>query len=94
MYKLLLVVLAAVLMVACASRAALLSRQEVISLANAAAESGGIELADYHAPEARYVPSAPSQWLVAYQYKVSMPGGWFLVTVDDRSKRTSITPGQ
>ena len=68
---------------------------EVIKLANAAAEKKGYELTKYEAPEAHYeYVHKDDSWWVFYQGKLRAPGNHFSVSIQDKTKKTEVTPGE
>ncbi len=76
---------------ACAGEPAL-KQAAVIELANAAAKENGVTLADYSPPKVRYVRKDDS-WSVHYQGRLLKPGGFFVVTVHDKAKKTKLHRG-
>ena len=71
-----------------------LKAAEVIELANAAAKAKGVRLTDYDPPTARYerIPKDDT-WRVHYQGNVRKPGGFFVISVHDKTKKTKLLPG-
>src|SRR4051812_14595721 len=65
---------------------------EVIELADAAANKKGVILKDYSPPKACYVRKDDT-WFVHYRGKVLKPGGFFEVSVHDKTKNTKLLPG-
>lgn len=75
-----------------------LTRQEVIDLADAEARASGYNPAEYERPEGQY-NAADNTWSLFYDQKKSVNGmanigKHFSVTVDDKTKATSIVPGR
>jgi hypothetical protein len=72
-----------------------LKEPEVIKLSNAAAEKKGYKLANYEAPKAHYeYVRKDDSWWVFYQGKLRAPGNHFSVSIQDKTKKTEVTPGE
>lgn len=72
-----------------------LKEPEVIKLSNAAAEKKGYKLANYEAAEAHYeYVRKDDSWWVFYQGKFRAPGNHFSVSIQDKTKKTEVTPGE
>ena len=73
---------------------AVLTTSEVITLADAEARTQGYNLGEYQRPQAQYT-AADDTWSVSYDQKyidgLGEIGKRFSVTVEDKSKKTSIT---
>jgi hypothetical protein len=74
-----------------------LTEAEVIGLAAAEARSQGYDLGEYQRPQARYT-AADDAWSVFYDQKsidgMAAVGKHFSVTVEDKTKKTSIIAGR
>lgn len=74
-----------------------LSREEVIDLADAEARRHGYDLAEYERPDPKY-NAADNTWSVFYSQPALDPiidiGKGFSLTVDDKTKKTSIVSPQ
>ena len=74
-----------------------LTTREAIELADGVARANGIDLTRYQNPQAQYVPEDEA-WSVSYDQKSNggtpEPGRNFIVSVGDKTKRTSIGPGK
>jgi hypothetical protein len=75
-----------------------LTKKEVVDLADGEARTRGYDLAEYERPDARY-NAADNTWSLSYDQKKSVNGmadigKHFSVTVDDKTKETSIVPGR
>jgi hypothetical protein len=74
-----------------------LTTREVIELADSVARANGIDLTKYQNPHAQYAAEEEA-WAVAYDQKAAdgppEPGRNFIVSVGDKTKRTSIGPGK
>jgi hypothetical protein len=74
-----------------------LTTREVIELADSVARENNIDLSKYQNPQAQYV-AEDDTWSVAYDQKLSggtpEPGRDFIVSVGDKTKKTSIGPGK
>ncbi len=72
-----------------------LTKKEVIDLADAEARARGYNPAEFQRPQPQYSP-AEQRWLLFYDQKAGgeMPeiGKYFTVIVDDKTKKTSLTP--
>jgi hypothetical protein len=69
-----------------------LSATEVIELANAEARKQGYHLDEYHHPQADYT-EADGAWSVSYdQTNADGAGNRFSVSVEDKTKKTSVVP--
>ena len=51
-----------------------------------------ISLADYRSPRFSY--SSDHHWLILYEWKTPMPGGHFIVDIDDRTQQGNLMPGE
>jgi hypothetical protein len=73
-----------------------LSATEVIDLADAEARTQGYDLGEYQRPQAHYA-ATDGTWSVSYGQKyvdgMGEVGTPFSVTVDDKTKKTSVVPG-
>ena len=74
-----------------------LTTREVIELADSVARANSIDLSRYQNPQAQYA-AEDDAWSVSYDQKSAggtpEPGRNFIVTVGDKTKRTSIGPGK
>jgi hypothetical protein len=75
-----------------------LTAREVIDVADNVARANGIDLSRYQNPQAQYV-AEDEAWSVAYDQKVvdggtPEPGRNFIVSVGDKTRKTSIGPGK
>jgi hypothetical protein len=74
-----------------------LSATEVIDLADAEARTQGYDLGEYQRPQARYT-ATDGTWSVSYAQKyvdgMGEVGTPFSVTVEDKTKKTSIVPNR
>lgn len=71
-----------------------LHRVKVLQIAEAAAESEGIDLKKYDMTECRYEPALRNHtWLVRYELKQRVIGGYFTVYVNDVTKNTRLSRG-
>jgi hypothetical protein len=74
-----------------------LTSSEAISLADIKAREQGVSLDDYQRPQAHYT-LADETWTVTYDHKsvdgTGAPGKYLTVTIDEKSKKTSVTPGK
>ena len=74
-----------------------LTAREVIDVADGVARANGIDLSKYQNPQAQYV-AEDDAWSVSYDQKsvggTPEPGRNFIVSVGDKTKRTSIGPGK
>lgn len=74
-----------------------LSKEEVIDLGNTVARAHGYHPADYQPPQAQYT-SADDTWSLSYDQKpadgTTETGKRFTITVDGKTKKTTIVPGR
>jgi hypothetical protein len=74
-----------------------LTAKEVIELADSVARANGIDLSRYQNPQVQYAAEEEA-WAVSYDQKTAggppEPGRNFIVSVGDKTKRTSIGPGK
>lgn len=72
----------------------LLSESEAVVIANHAAEASGVDLSQFHAPEAHYeYVSKDCTWSVFYQGIKPTIGNHFLVVVNDCTSETQVSGG-
>ncbi|MEY2485896.1 MAG: hypothetical protein QOH39_1544 [Verrucomicrobiota bacterium] len=74
-----------------------LNKPEVIALADAEAHTQGYDLSEYQGRQVKYA-AAEDRWAVVYNQKsedgAAKPGKHFSVTVEDKTKKTAIVPGE
>jgi len=71
-----------------------LTQAQVIAIANDAARKSGIDLAEFHSPQADFENVRKDlTWFVFYQGILLYPDNFFSVIVDDRTRETSLHRG-
>jgi hypothetical protein len=76
------------------SNAPHLTKQEVMELADLEAQKRGFDLRKYQRPDPQF-DSADNIWSLSYREKEpddTTPGRYFIVTIDDKTKRTAVFP--
>jgi hypothetical protein len=77
------------------SRSPRLSENEVIAIANNAAERAGHILSEYDKPRAKFnFVSKDSTWTVFYDGKIPAPGNHFMIWVKDQTGETQVMEGE
>ena len=73
-----------------------LTKEEVLKLAEEAAKSGGYDINKYNMTGCYYEYTEKDKtWTVFYELKPpTPPGGHFMVSVDDQTKKATLAPGE
>ena len=65
---------------------------EAVHVAEQQALQRNFSLAEYRGP--RFLYSSDNHWVILYVWKVDVPGGYFYVDIDDRTRRAKLMPGE
>ncbi len=86
----------AILVAGCAHSGTQMSKFAVVRAAKQAAEKAGYKLADYQPPKAHIeYTNHDRMWTVFFELKPpGLPGGHFLVWIDDRTGHATVMPGE
>jgi hypothetical protein len=82
------------LLLACAPHPPNLSRDVATRRAMTAAVKEGYALRDYKLPAVRPPQGAKGKWVLQFDALDGKPGHRFIVSVDDRTGDTQVTPGK
>lgn len=72
-----------------------LSQRQAVAIAVGEARRNRLDLAGYKAPEIRFVREPePAKWIVTFKWHVDIPGGYFIVVIDDTTGAAQLHLGE